>query len=131
MATAKSPSRAGNRGTHKRLRDAVSAADFYRGAVTLFGGSGHGLRVGVIVDAVDGDMIEISGFLPPALRTGLCRAHAYWEQAHAGSVPWDAVPIVWHASRSGYGARLAIPDLGTLLDLVAERRRALEGALAC
>jgi hypothetical protein len=109
----------------------VSTAEFYREAVAWFGGPACDLQVEVL-ECGEGDLIEVFGSLPCSLRAGLRRAYAFWEYPRRGWVPWRRYgSIVWHTSSDGYGPRFAISGLGTLIDLVAERRLALEGGEAC
>lgn len=110
----------------------VPTLNFVRSLLDVFAGPNHGLRVAVHgAGGSPGEHIEIigGGRLPKQLRAGLKRAHAYWERSRRNSIPWDAVAVVWHESASGWGPRFAIPNIGVLLELVAERR-ALRGTRA-
>lgn len=104
----------------------MSWLDFYCGCVSMFGGTGHGLLIGTIEGG--GDVtVEILGPLPPALRKSLRQVRAWWEPVLRNRVPWCLVAITWCLRLDGWGPRFAIRDLGLLLDLVSERRLALEG----
>jgi hypothetical protein len=103
-------------------------ADFYRDVVAWIGGE-RDLRVGVIRTG-GRDTVEVFGFLPPPLRAGLRRARAYWERLRPGCVPWSDAAVVWHTSLDGYGPRFAVPGLGALIDLLAERQLAMEAGQA-
>jgi hypothetical protein len=107
------------------VADSVSMRpfDFYRDALALLGGPNHGLKVGLIGDD---ELLEILGALPAGWRKRLRRV-ATGPIATRGRVSWRDARITWCERLDGRGPRFAVPGLGALLDIVAERRLELEG----
>ena len=116
---------------HRAVREAfeMSTIDFLRGVIDLVCGKGHAVSVGTI-DNGGTCLIEIHGKLPPTVRGGLKRAHAWGERPRRGSIPWGSAWAVWHLSSDSFGPRLAVPSIGALVELLEERRMVLEGGEA-
>ncbi|CAB3753064.1 hypothetical protein LMG29739_01657 [Paraburkholderia solisilvae] len=95
--------------------------------VDLCGASGE-VSVGTCDGPFERPLIEITGKLPPAVRTRLRRAFAWWERKPRGGVWWTECFAVWHTSADGRGPRHEVASLGDMIDLLCARRATLGSA---
>lgn len=93
--------------------------DWWQGLVELVVGPNHGLRIGLI-SSIDGELVEVVGVLPHALKKGLRRYTPWHDREFC---------IEWLTRPDGKGARYELDGLADLLGRLAERRELMqEGA---
>lgn len=98
------------------------AAHYWLGIVELICGKDHGLKI-----TSNGETIEITGYLPRALRKGF-KTVLMWNQWRPRSgVLWDEQLAVRHLTdpTRPCDRRIGIPDMNALIKLLYKRRELL------